>query len=121
MEKALKGEPIKLNNGGRARLDFTYVKDTARGIVLSAISDKADNDVFNITRGEARSVKEFAEIVKKHIPEAVIMEEDFEEYIPERGALDISKSREILGYEPKYSLEDGIAEYIEYVKEHLYF
>ena len=34
---------------------------------------------------------------------------------PERGALDISKARKLLGYNPQYSLEDGVKEYYEYV------
>ena len=118
VENALSGKPIILNNGGATRLDFTYVKDTAHGFVLAALSPKAENEIFNITRGEARSLKDLAAIIKRHIPDAEVVEKDFEEYIPKRGSLDINKARTVLGYEPNYSLEDGIAEHIDFVRTH---
>jgi len=36
---------------------------------------------------------------------------------PERGALDITKAKKLLGYDPQYSLEEGLKEYVEFVKK----
>jgi len=119
IEGAILGKPLKLQNGGQSRIDFTFVTDTAHGFVLAALSPKAANETFNITRGEGRSLKEFTEIIKKHIPDLRIIEEPQTEVIPNRGSLDISKARSILGYEPKYSLEEGVKVYLEFVKNNI--
>jgi len=119
VENAVLGKPLKLHNGGAARVDFTFVKDTAHGFVLAATVPAAANQIFNITRGEGRSLKEYAEILKKYVPDLKVEEAPQLEPVPKRGSLDISKARKILGYEPKYSLEDGIKEYYEFVSKHL--
>src|SRR3989344_2767410 len=118
IESALTGWPLKLHNGGAMRVDFTYVEDIARGFVLATTVSEAAGHVFNITRGEGRSLKEFADILANHVPNIQIEEQPLSEPVPNRGSLSIEKARKILGYEPKYSLEDGIAEYVDFVKAH---
>jgi UDP-glucose 4-epimerase len=118
LENALMGKPLTLHNGGASKLDFTYVKDTAKGIVLALESDKAVNNTFNITRGEGRSLKEFAMILKGLLPNLKIVSEEapVDEKRPERGALGIEKARRLLHYEPDYPLEKGLKEYFEFVR-----
>lgn len=117
IENALRGENLILHNGGRTRLDFTYVKDVARGFVLAMYKPEARNEIFNITRGEGRSLREYAEILQKLLPHVEIIEQPSNIFRPERGALDISKAKKLLGYEPEYSLEEGIQEYVDYFKK----
>ncbi|OGC47062.1 MAG: hypothetical protein A3A94_01135 [Candidatus Portnoybacteria bacterium RIFCSPLOWO2_01_FULL_43_11] len=117
IENAIKGEPLILYNGGQDKVDFTYVSDAAHGFALAALSPKAKNEVFNITAGQGRSAEEFAKILDKLIPGGVkTIIKPTDEKKPIRGSLDIKKAKELLGYEPKYSLEDGLKEYIEYIK-----
>lgn len=119
VENALTNKPLVLHNGGESKLDFSYVEDVAHGFVLALKSKNAENEVFNITRGEGRSLKELAEIIKKIIPDVKIEYKEVpnDEKRPERGALDISKARKLLDYNPKYSLEEGIKKYIDFVKK----
>lgn len=117
IESALFGKPLILEGGGQSKLDFTYVKDTARGFVLAAFSPKAENEIFNITTGNARTLKEYVDIIKKHFPDIKVIEKPADSNRPVRGSLDISKAKKFLGYEPKYSLEKALPEYIEYMKE----
>lgn len=119
VERALRGETLKLHNGGLSRVDFTYVTDTAHGFVLAALSPKSNGEIINITRGEGRSMKEFTEILRRHVADVEIVEEPQTDPIPVRGSLSIRKARELLGYEPKYSLEDGISEYVNFVRSRL--
>lgn len=118
IEHALAGKPLVLHNGGKSELDFTYVGDAAAGIFLATKHDAAANETFNITRGEGRSLYELASIIKSHIPSAAIefQEAEKDERRPERGAMDISKARNLLGYEPRVALEDGIRHYVEFVR-----
>ncbi len=116
-EQAVNNEPLALINGKNTFLDFTYVEDAAQGFVLATLSDKVINETFNITRGKARSIQEFADILKKYFPNLKIIEKNIDEKRPKRGTLDISKARKYLGYNPKYSLEKGIKKYIDFLKK----
>ena len=115
IDNAVHGRPLVLNGGGRTKLDFTYVKDTAHGFVLATLADAAAGEVFNMTRGEARSLLELAEILKTYFPDLEMEIRPHQAHRPKRGTLDISKARELLGYAPQYSLEDGIGETLEFV------
>lgn len=117
VENALAGRPLKLFNGGQMRLDFTYVSDAASAIVLASKKQKAANETFNITRGQARAIKEFAEIVAKNVPGTKIEIQEAEECIPQRGSLDNKKAKKMLGFDPRHSIEQGIPKYIKGVKE----
>jgi len=119
VENAIKGEPLGLSGGGALMLDFTYVKDAANGIVLATLSDKGENEVFNITRGEGRSLKDFADILGGLVPGVKTVEIPGDDIQPKRGALDISKAKEKLGYQPEYSLEKGIEEYVNFLKSRI--
>lgn len=114
---ALKGKELILDNGGLHQLDFSYVEDVTKGFVLAANSDKALYETFNITIGEGRSIKELAEVISKLVPNVKIIEKKVNVYRPNRGALDISKARKLLGYNPEYPLEKGMKKYLDFLKK----
>lgn len=117
LESAMKGKTIEVINGDTTFLDFTYVSDTTAGIKSAIFSNSAENDEFNITRGQGRSLNEAVEIIKNIVAETTVRYTKKETFHPKRGALDISKAREILGFEPVYSLEEGISEYLDFLKK----
>lgn len=117
VENALTGKPLMLHGGGEDKVDFTYVTDAAHGFVLAALSPDAKNQVFNITAGRGRSAREFARILSELLPGKVKTEiKPADQKRPVRGSLDITKAKNLLGYEPKYQLEEGLKEYIEYIR-----
>ena len=117
VENALKGEPLKLFDGGLEKIDFTHVTDAATGFVLAAKSAKAKNETFNITAGNARTIKEFAELVAKHVPNTKFVESGTDIRRPKRGSLSIEKAKRLLGFSPKTNIEEGIEKYVEFVKK----
>jgi len=117
IENALKNKPLILEDGGNSKLDFSYVEDVAHGFILALKSDKAMNETFNITNGNSRSIKEFAQILQKHIPNIKIEEKPSKELRPKRGTLSIEKAKKLLNFNPKYNIEDGIPKYIDFFKE----
>jgi len=117
IKKAIKGESLTLDNGGQHQLDFTYIDDLIEGIWLSLISEKANNEIFNITYGEGRKIADLANILKQYFPKINIQNNECKPYRPNRGALNINKARTLLGYSPQYSLEKGIAKYIDFIKK----
>lgn len=115
VENALSGEPLVLK-GPQQSLDFTYVLDTVQGFSLAITKSEAKNEIFNITFGKARTLKEFTEILEGHISDIQVIAREVDKYVPRRGTLDISKARSQLGYNPQYPLEKGIEKYINHLR-----
>jgi UDP-glucose 4-epimerase len=109
---SLSGKPLTIFNKGECKRDFLYVKDLVRAINL-AIENKACG-IFNIGTGTETTIAEVASIVKKLSPDAKIIDVKNDKKEVNQGALDISKAKRELSYEPKYYLEMGIKETIQY-------
>lgn len=112
LENAINGKPLVLN-GVEEKMDFTCVDDTVDGITRACMSENANGQIFNITRGEGRSLNELAGIISGLVPNVRIEKAEMNGFRPKRGALDISKARDLLGYEPKWGLEEGVKKYYE--------
>lgn len=115
LNNAFKNLPLKLK-GSNSKIDFTYVEDLVTGFECVIRSKKSDKEIFNITRGKARSLQEVAEIIKKYFPKIKIIKEDHEKGVPKRGTLNIDKAKKLLNYLPKFDIEQGISKYIEHLK-----
>jgi UDP-glucose 4-epimerase len=119
---ALNNEVIIVNDPG-SLLDFTYVKDTAMGIMLAEEHGHIGK-TYNITRGQARSLSEAAFLIKYMLASQSQIEykKSKSTNTPQRGALDISAAQDDLGYAPKFDLTDGLEEYINWMRKyrHIY-
>ena len=94
--------------GDEVRLDFTYLDDAARGIVLATTSNNGINQTFNIARGESARILDAAQHIQKLAPGVEVILEPKDPLYPRRGTLDISKAGRLLDFKPDYSLEDGL-------------
>ena len=111
--KAKADETMSINGEGLA-LDFSYVDDVADGMILCATHPKAANETFNITRSIARTLVDAGNIIIKETnsnSELIVSENDGK--YPKRGALDISKARDLLGFNPTVNIEEGLKQYID--------
>lgn len=117
VEAAIEGREIRAKNSSSNFLDFTYVKDAAAGIKAVTLAETSPNEIFNITRGEGRSLSEAIEILRRYFDQIKVVEEDDVSGIyPKRGALDISKAKKVAGFSPQFSLEEGLKDYVEFLK-----
>jgi UDP-glucuronate 4-epimerase len=99
------------------RVDFTYVEDTADGIIRCALEKKAANKIFNITAGSATSLGDAAEkIVKLTGSKSQIKDTGQNNLYPERGTLDISQAKNLLNYQPQHNFDQGIKKYYEWLQ-----
>ncbi len=117
IENALKGVPLKISGDGSDRLDFTYIEDLSNGIVKILENDSSKNQVFNITYGESRSIKDMIEIIEEHFPGIEVQYLPKDKLMPARGTLCVDKAKKLIGYAPQYPLEKGIVKYINWYKE----
>jgi nucleoside-diphosphate-sugar epimerase len=99
------------------RVDFTYVEDTADGIIRCALEKKAANKVFNITAGSATSLGEAAEkIIQLTGSKSQIKDTGQNNLYPERGTLDIAQAKNLLNYQPQHNFDQGIKKYYEWLQ-----
>jgi nucleoside-diphosphate-sugar epimerase len=117
IESAVKGQDITLTGNGTDKLDFTYIRDLCHGIKCVVENKNAINQTFNLTYGEGRTIGDMAELIQKNFKGIKIKYEPKDVLTPDRGTLIIDKARKMIGYEPRYPLEKGYREYIQWYKE----
>ena len=122
-EAALLGKTLEVRGNGQ--LDFTHVSDTAEGIFLAATQHlvairnrKRKNRIYNISAGNAISLLEAAQaIASASEREALVAyyEDEIDLDRPRRGALDISRARTDLGYNPQAVFDKEIKIYMDHL------
>jgi NAD dependent epimerase/dehydratase len=99
--------------------DFIYVKDTVQGFIDAAESDKSVGKVIHIGSSSEISISELANLIAKLMDSKIEIEVADERKRPEKSEVerllaDNSRARELIGWSPRYRLEDGIAETIKW-------
>lgn len=116
IEDILNNKKIVVNNPKSNFLDFTYVKDLVEGIKLATLSETPDIEVFNLTRGEGRSLDELMKILENNLGKFNFEINEDNGIYPKRGSLDITKAKKMINYNPKFSLEEGVKDYLNFIQ-----
>jgi nucleoside-diphosphate-sugar epimerase len=117
IESALDGATLRVDGDGSERLDFTHIDDLVDGIKLILQHPASHNEIFNLTYGQSRSIKELLEVLKESFPEVRVENVERDHLMPLRGTLSIEKMKQRLGYTPKNSIEVGFSKYIAWYRE----
>jgi UDP-glucose 4-epimerase len=120
IENSLRGQPTRFATGGDMQRDYTHVKDVTQAVIkaLDIPSSALTQRVFNIASDSMHSASQVAETVRTIIPSADIdigpgLSELEQNDIRARGILDLTAARQQLRYEPQYTLDTGIRDYVE--------
>lgn len=121
VKKMLEGQnPVELLGDGQQTRCFTHVSDIANGIITAMESEKGINQDFNISNDEETKIVDLA----KKIFEIIQPEKEFQaKFVPgfkydiKRRVPDVSKARELLGWEAKVKMKEGLTEVVEWLKE----
>lgn len=114
-ENAMQNKAITLHNG-KNKVDFTYRQDAARGIIMAALSSVA-NVSFNITAGNATSLRTLAEkIISLTGSDSDIEDIGNHKLYPLRGTLDIRRAKDLIGYKPEFTLDQGLKSYYDWLQ-----
>lgn len=117
IENALVGDSLRVDGIGEEKIDFSWIDDVVDGVVRVAAHPGARNQSLNITTGGARQLRDLIEIVQEHFPEVEVEFVERDALRPFRGTLDISRARELIGYDPKTQLEDGLDRYVAWYRD----
>ena len=116
--QALRDEPLTVYGDGTQTRSFCYVSDTVDGLVRLAQADFVEP--VNIGNPDEHTVKEFANLVNELVGSGRdVVYEGLPPDDPKVRCPDITRAREILGWEPKVTLHDGLRRTIEYFRERL--
>ena len=114
---ALEGlDDLQMDQGADQKLDFVYVEDAGRGTAMLYAADKTPHSVYNIATGVATSVGRVAELAQQYSRFDVEVEMGPGMLMQRCEALDISRARSELGYEPQYDVETGIQQYAAWME-----
>jgi dTDP-glucose 4,6-dehydratase len=124
ISQALVRPVVKLGRLGPRR-DLTYVKDTVAGFVAIAGCDVALGRAVNIGRGEDISIGELVETIGRRLGRAIRIESEERRVRPsasevERLLAGTALAKSLWGWQPRYSLEEGLDETIAWVEENLH-
>ena len=115
--QAMNNQTIELHDGEN-KVDFTYRQDAAYGIIKAAESDVA-NTSFNITAGNATSLRTLAEtIIEITGSDSEIKDVGMHKLYPRRGTLNIGRAKDLLDYEPRFSLRQGLQSYYDWIRQY---
>jgi len=106
------------------RRDLTYVSDTVEGFLRAGSSQGVIGETINLGANGEVSIGDLAETIIRLVGRPVEIVIDQERFRPERSEVmrlwsDNRKAKQRLGWEPQVSLEDGLRQTIEWIKEHL--
>ncbi len=123
----LMAQPVQINGDGETTRDFCYVSNVVQANLLSAICERREavNQVYNIAVGGRTSLNQLFHILRELLaPVAAHVERLQPEYRALRpgdvrhSQADISKARQLLGYEPTHDVRSGLTEALAwYVRE----
>jgi UDP-glucose 4-epimerase len=123
IRQIVEGTEIQLFGDGSQTRDFNYVDDVVEAMLIAAVSEKANGQIFNLGGAEPTSLKDLVDLMievngggsYRLVP-----------FPAEKKAIDIgdfygdySKIHATLGWQPRISLREGLQKTIRYYKEHL--
>ena len=117
----LNNEEIPMFGDGSTSRDYTYVDDIVDGIIKSCnyvMENENVYEILNLGNSSPVSLKEMINTIAKVIgTEAKIKQLPMQPGDVDRTFADVSKAKELIGYEPKTSFEEGIRNFVNWYKE----
>jgi dTDP-L-rhamnose 4-epimerase len=117
--RLLNGQPPLIYEDGRQRRDFVNVKDIAQACRLALEVPEAAGHVFNVGSGQSYTIRGLAERIAYALGKEYVEPEITGKYRVgdiRHCFADIGLARQILGYQPQISLEEGLVELAEWLE-----
>ncbi|SFQ96901.1 NAD-dependent 4,6-dehydratase LegB [Desulfoscipio geothermicus] len=115
---------IRLGNLNPTR-DFNYVRDTVSGMITVGLSDRTLGQVVNVGSGREVSIGELVRHIENVVGRDIFVEQEEDRVRPvdsevERLLCDNRRAYELSGWAPRYTLEEGLSETVDWLRENLY-
>jgi len=113
----IQGKKLKIFGDGTQTRDLLYATDAARFIVSASFSDEAVGEVINAGTGRDISINDLAELIASDGTPIEHVEHHHPQSEIQKLKADPSKAKELLGWEPEVSLDEGVERLREWLQE----
>lgn len=118
LKLAMAGQPLPITGTGEETRDFNYVSDTVAGMIAAIESPTRPADVFNLASGTETTIRALAESINSITGNRAGLEfkprRGWDHVVTRRG--ETSKARELLGYRPLITIEEGLHRTFEWLR-----
>jgi UDP-glucuronate 4-epimerase len=115
-QQILKGEPLTLYNAGKLKRDWTYIDDIVAGLV-AALDKRLEWEIVNLGCGCPVENGEFVQVLEGLLgKKAIVVDTPCPPSEPIVTFADVSKAKRILGYEPKVRVNQGLKNFVEWMR-----
>jgi UDP-glucuronate 4-epimerase len=111
------GKPIQVFGDGTTRRDYTYIDDIIQGVRAAMDYDKSMYEIFNLGESQTVELNQLISLLERSLDMQAIV--DLQPMQPGDVPItfaDITKSRELLGYDPTTKIGDGIPKFVEWFR-----
>ncbi|MEQ1603333.1 MAG: GDP-mannose 4,6-dehydratase [Pyrinomonadaceae bacterium] len=109
------GKTIQVFGDGSSRRDYTYIEDIIQGVRSAIDYDKSIHEVFNLGESQTVTLSELIELIERSLDmHAIIDRQPWQPGDVPATYADITKSRELLDYNPTTKIQDGIPKFVEW-------
>jgi len=117
VSRCINGESPVIYGDGTQTRDFTYIDDVINANRTLLGSDAADGEAVNIGSTDNIAIRTLAEEIREQLaPELALEFADRYDADAEHTHADTTKARELLGYDPAYTIREGVAAFIEWYR-----
>ncbi len=115
----LSGSPVHINGDGETSRDFCFIDNAVQANILAATTEnpRALNQIYNVAFGDRTTLNGLFQMIRELVaevrPDVKDIEPVYRDFRPgdvRHSQADISKIRDLLGYDPEYSVRDGLKE-----------
>jgi len=118
VNQAINNQPMTIYGDGTQTRSFCYVSDMVEGLYLLATTKNLAGQIVNIGNPNEKTILEIADIIKKIVvSKSKIILEKIGQDDPKKRCPDITKVKNLLNWQPKIDLEEGIKKTVEYFKQ----
>ncbi len=109
------GKPIPVFGDGKTRRDYTYIDDTVQGVRAAIDYDKSGHEIINLGESQTVELHELISLLEKSLGKTAIIDRKPLQPgdVPQTFA-DISKAKELLGYDPQTRINEGIDKFVDW-------
>jgi len=124
----MSGTGCKINGDGETSRDFCFIDNTVQANILAATTNNVEavNQVYNVAVGERTSLNELFAMIRDQLggmnPDTKTLEAEYTDFRKgdvRHSQADISKIKDLLGYEPTHTMSQGLQETTQWFFESL--
>ena len=116
-DNIIHGTEIEVYNDGNMSRDFTYIDDIVDGVIIALESmEHGKNEIYNIGYGERVQLMDFVQEIEKNLDREAIIRYSPMHPADNQDTWSDTTKLQALGYKPKVSMQEGVANFVEWYK-----